>query len=50
MLDFAKELWIFLRSRKKYWVTPVFLMVCIIGGLVVLAEASAIAPFVYTLF
>lgn len=50
MLDFARELWIFLRSRKKVWLTPVIVMVCLIGGLVVLVEGSAIAPFIYTLF
>ncbi len=50
MLDFFKELWLFLRSRKKYWLTPVIVMVCVLGGLLVLAEGSAIAPFIYTLF
>lgn len=50
MLDFLKELWLFLRSRKKYWLTPVIVMVCVLGGLLVLAEGSAIAPFIYTLF
>lgn len=50
MLDLVKELWLFLRSRKKYWLTPVIVMVCVLGGLVVLAEGSAIAPFIYTLF
>jgi hypothetical protein len=50
MLDFTKELWLFLRSRKKYWLTPVIVMVCVLGGLLVLVEGSAIAPFIYTLF
>jgi Family of unknown function (DUF5989) len=50
MFDFIKELWLFLRSRKKYWLTPVIVMVCVLGGLLVLAEGSAIAPFIYTLF
>ncbi len=50
MLDFVKELWLFLRSRKKYWLTPVIVMVCVMGGLLVLVEGSAIAPFIYTLF
>ena len=50
MLDFIKELWLFLRSRKKYWLTPVIVMVCVLGGLLVLVEGSAIAPFIYTLF
>ena len=50
MLDFVKELWIFPRSRKKYWLTSVIVMVCVMGGLLVLVEGSAIAPFIYTLF
>jgi uncharacterized protein DUF5989 len=50
MFDFVRELWLFLRSRKKYWLTPVIVMVCVLGGLLVLAEGSAIAPFIYTLF
>lgn len=50
MLDFAQEFWIFLRSRKKFWLMPVILMVCLLGGLIALAEGSAIAPFIYTLF
>jgi hypothetical protein len=50
MLDFAREFWIFLRSRKKFWLVPVIIMVCALGGLIVLAEGSAIAPFIYTLF
>lgn len=50
MLDFVCELWIFLRSRKKLWLMPVIVIVCVIGGLLVLVEGSAIAPFIYTLF
>jgi hypothetical protein len=50
MLDFLREFWAFLRVRKKFWLMPVIIMVCGIGGLIVLAEASAIAPFIYTLF
>jgi hypothetical protein len=50
MLDFAKEFWLFLRSRKKFWLMPVIVMVCVLGGLIVLVEGSAIAPFIYTLF
>lgn len=50
MFDFVRELWLFLRSRKKYWLTSVIVMVCVLGGLLVLAEGSAIAPFIYTLF
>ncbi len=50
MLEFPKELCLFLISRKKFWLMPVLLMVCVIGGLVVLVEGSVIAPFIYTLF
>lgn len=50
MLDFLKEFWRFLRVRKKFWLMPVIIVVCVFGGLIVLAESSAIAPFIYTLF
>ena len=45
-----KELWVFMRARKKYWLVPVMLVMLIVGGLLVLAKGSAIAPFIYTLF
>ena len=44
------ELWQFMRARKKYWLAPVVVAVLIFGGLIVLAQGSAIAPFIYTLF
>lgn len=50
MLEFAGEFWAFLLGRKKIWLMPVLVMVCVIGGVVVLVEGSAIAPFIYTLF
>ena len=43
------ELWSFMRARKKFWRLPIFLMMLILGGLLVLAKTSAIAPFIYTL-
>jgi hypothetical protein len=49
-MAFALELWAFMRARKKYWLLPVMLMMAIFGGLVVLSQGSAIAPFLYTLF
>jgi len=49
-MEMIKELWSFLRSRKKYWLWPVFLMMALLGLLIVLAQGSAIAPFIYTLF
>jgi hypothetical protein len=50
MLSFLQEFWSFLRVRKKYWLVPIFLMMVIFGGLVVLTKGSAVAPFIYTLF
>jgi hypothetical protein len=45
-----RELWKFLRARKKYWLMPIVLILLLIGGLLVLAQGSAVAPFIYTLF
>ncbi len=50
MLSFLREFWSFLRVRKKYWLMPIFLMMVIFGGLLVLTKGSAIAPFIYTIF
>jgi Family of unknown function (DUF5989) len=50
MLSFLSEFWSFLRARKKYWLMPIFIMMVIFGGLIVLTKGSAIAPFIYTLF
>jgi hypothetical protein len=50
MISILAELWAFLRERKKYWLLPVFLMMVILGGLLVLAQGSAVAPFIYTIF
>lgn len=47
---FIKELWNFLRIRKKMWVTPIIGMIVLVVGLLVLAEGSVIAPFIYSLF
>ena len=49
-MSLLKELWAFLRARKKYWLWPIFLMMAILGALIVLAQGSAVAPFIYTLF
>ncbi len=49
-MSFLIELWAFLRSRKKYWLLPVLIMMVVLGGLVVLSQGSAVAPFIYTLF
>ena len=50
MIDFIKELWAFLRIRKKLWLAPIIIVMVIVGGLLVLAQGSVLAPFVYTLF
>ena len=50
MLSFAGELWEFIRVRKKFWLLPILVMLAIFGGLIVLTQGSAIAPFIYTLF
>lgn len=49
-MSFARELWSFLKVRKKFWLLPIFVMMVVLGGLIVLAKGSAIAPFIYTLF
>ena len=49
-MDFVAELWRFLRVRKKFWLLPILLMMLLFGGLVVLTNGSAVAPFIYTLF
>jgi hypothetical protein len=50
MLDLIKDLWGFMRERKKFWLMPVILILLVLGGLLVLAQGSAVAPFIYTLF
>ncbi|MEY4708618.1 MAG: hypothetical protein RJB58_2341 [Pseudomonadota bacterium] len=49
-MDFLTELWAFLRVRKKLWLMPIIIVMVIIGGLLVLAQGSVMAPFIYTLF
>ena len=49
-MSFLSELWVFMRVRKKFWLLPVFIMLFLFGGLLVLAEGSAVAPFIYTIF
>ena len=50
MLSFLIEFWQFLRVRKKYWLLPIMIMMFVFGGLLVLAQGSAVAPFIYTIF
>lgn len=49
-MSFLFEFWKFLRHRKKYWLMPILIMMALLGGLLVLAQGSAVAPFIYTLF
>jgi len=49
-MQFIKELWTFLKIRKKLWLVPIVFILLVIGGLLILAQGSVIAPFIYTLF
>ena len=49
-MAFLKEFYLFLRTRKKYWLFPIMVMMLLVGTLVVLSQGSAIAPFIYTVF
>ena len=49
-MSFRAELWMFLRVRKKYWLMPIIVMMVLFGGLVILSQGSAVAPFIYTIF
>ena len=49
-MSFLIELWQFMRARRKFWLAPIIVTVLIFGGLMVLAQGSVIAPFIYTLF
>ena len=50
MIDFIKEFWEFLRERKKYWLLPILIVLALFGGLIILSQGSAVAPFIYTIF
>ncbi|MBO45088.1 MAG: hypothetical protein CMM28_15330 [Rhodospirillaceae bacterium] len=50
MLSLIKELWTFMRVRKKFWLLPILVMMFLFGGLIVLTQGSAVAPFIYTVF
>ena len=49
-MSFLAEFWQFIRVRKKYWLLPILVMSVVLGGLIVLTQGSAVAPFIYTLF
>jgi hypothetical protein len=50
MMDFVKDLWGFLRVRKKFWLAPLIVSLVLLGALIVFSQGSVIAPFIYTLF
>jgi hypothetical protein len=50
MLDLLKDLWDFMRVRKKFWLAPIVIVLLLLGALIVLSQGSAVAPFIYTLF
>lgn len=49
-MSFFTELWAFLRARKKVWLLPIIVIMVLLGGLLILAQGSVVAPFIYTLF
>jgi len=50
MMELMKDLWAFMKERKKFWLAPIIVVLLLLGTLIVLAQGSAIAPFIYTLF
>ncbi len=50
MLELLSDLWGFMRQRKKFWLAPIIIIMLLLGALLILAEGSAVAPFIYTLF
>jgi len=50
MLDLLIDLWAFMRERKKFWLAPIILIMILLGALIVFAQGSSLAPFIYTIF
>jgi hypothetical protein len=50
MLDLLRDLWAFMRERKKLWLAPIIVVMIMLGALIVFAKGSALAPFIYTIF
>ena len=50
MIDLLKDLWGFMRERRKFWLAPIIIVMLLLGGLIVFSQGSAVAPFIYTLF
>ena len=49
-MEFIREFWEFLKVRKKFWLLPIILILVLFGGLIILSQGSAVAPFIYTIF
>ncbi len=49
-MSFVIELWRFMKARKKFWLLPIIIMLVLLGGLLIIAQGSAVAPFIYTIF
>lgn len=49
-MSLIRELWAYMKARKKFWLIPIIVMMVVFGGLVVLSKGSAVAPFIYTIF
>ena len=50
MLELLKDLWGFMRTRKKFWLAPILIVMLLLGMLIIFAQGSSVAPFIYTLF
>jgi len=50
MIELLKDLWLFMRIRKKIWLAPIVILLVLLGGLLIVVQGSALAPFIYTLF
>ena len=50
MIDLLKDLWAFMKERKKFWLAPIIIVLLLLGALIVFSQGSAVAPFIYTLF
>ena len=50
MFEFFKDLWLFMRERKKFWLAPIIVILLLLGALLVFSQGSAVAPFIYTIF
>ena len=50
MIEFIKDLWGFMKERKKFWLAPIIIVMLLLGALIVFTQGSAVAPFIYTIF